>query len=199
MVAGIKWSLAIGQELKRELMSNVEPYSTTVESYCATEVILRIRRQNSFVYALVLGIPAMLGCLLSVGMFYYSLSQIGANDAKGPAPDADFATRRAWGESELKHHFRRAEQWVRKSEQITQDVGLVTGVAPIGGPNCFNSYWAESDASLNLQVIGRNGEGILCLPDVCADHPEYIFGLERDSTWTFNGKSSPLVAQKWER
>jgi len=172
------------------MMSNEEPYSTT-------EAILRIRRQSSFVYALVLGIPVMLGFLLFVGMFYYSLSQIGVNDAKGPAPDGDFATRRAWGESELKHHFLRVDQWVRESEQITQDVGLVTGVAPIGGPNCFNSYWAESDASLNLQVIGKNGEGTLCLPDVCADHPDYIYGLERGSRWTFNGESSPLIVKEW--
>ena len=178
-------------------MSNVEPYSTTIESYSTTEAILRRRRQNGFVYALVFGIPVLLGCLLFVGMFYYSLSQIGANDAKGPAPDADFATRRAWGESELKHHFKRVDQWVRTSEQITEDVGFVTGVAPISGPNCFNSYWAESDASLNLQVIGKNGEGVLRLPDVCADHPDYIYGLERDSTWTFNGKSSPLIVKEW--
>ena len=180
----------------RKLMLKAEQF-TTEEQYDTTEAILRIRRAHNRVWSSVAVALLMSVFLLPTLLFYYGLSTIGENDTKGPAPDADFATRREWGESELKHHFKRVDQWLRKADQITRDVGLVTGVAPIGGPNRFNSYFGESDASLNLQVIGKNGEGILCLPDVCADDPDYIYGLERGSTWTFNGRCSRLIVEDW--
>ena len=134
---------------------------TAEEQYDTTEAILRVRRAHNRVWSSVAVALLMSVFLLPALSFYYALSTIGEDDAKGPAPEADFATRREWGESELKHHFKRVDQWLRKADQITRDVGLVTGVAPIGGPNRFNSYFGESDASLNLQVIGKNGEGIL--------------------------------------
>ncbi len=159
---------------------------------------LKTRRKNSIIFSLILLLMMGIPFCCFVAMVCYSAGQFGADDTKGPAPNADYATRRAWGESELKHHFKRVDRWIRKSGQIAEDVGVVTGVAPIGAPNYFNSYWAESDASMNLQVIGTNGEGILCLPDVCADHPDYIYGLERDSKWTFNGISYPVIVKKSE-
>ena len=43
------------------------------------------------------------------------------------------------------------------------------GVAPIGGPNSYSEGFGECWADMNLQVIGKRGEGILRLEDVGYD------------------------------
>jgi len=119
------------------------------------------------------------------------ISSVGSENTDGPAPEASYAIRRQWGEEKLQHHFKAAEKWIYKSSQIAKDVGRVNRVAPIGSPNSFSASFGESEADMNLQVIGDKGEGVLCLPDFCADDPRNIYGFDRGS-WIFDERKYPI-------
>ena len=119
------------------------------------------------------------------------LFSVGSRQVDGPAPNASYSVRREWGEEKLQHHFKAAEKWIYQSSQIAKDVGKVNGVAPIGSPNRFGAGFGESWAALNLQVLGDKGEGILCLPDFCADDHRNIYGFDTGS-WTFENSKRPV-------
>ena len=130
--------------------------------------------------------------VLGYALMFLAMSSIGSGDTEGPAPEGSYAIRRAWGEEKLHHHFKAADKWVRESSQIAKDIGSVTGVAPIGAPNSFGSSFGESWASMNLQVVGTKGEGVLRLPNFCADDPNHLFGFDHDASWTFEDHRYPV-------
>ena len=126
------------------------------------------------------------------GYFVLCLASIDRQATDGPAPNANYEVRRQWGEEKLQHHFEAAEKWIHNSSQIANDVGAVTGVAPIGSPNSFGASFGESWAAMNLQVIGDQGEGVLHLPNFCADDDGNIHGFE-SGTWIFETHQSPTL------
>ena len=127
-------------------------------------------------------------------LMYSSSYGPGRGDYPAVAPDADFETRRAWGEQEMFDHFELAEKWVRQSSLIAEDVGTVTGVAPIGSPNRFyaGGFTDGAHCAMNLQVIGEKGEGLLTIPEVNVNNGYQLYGIAEESTWKF-GNHAPEV------
>ena len=129
--------------------------------------------------------------LLWVGVFFAAfyalaflvlmllLSGIDSATVYGPAPNDVFAVRRDWGQKNLPY-FNETEKWIRGSRQIANDIGKVTGVAPIGSPNKYGESFGEASSDMNLQVVGERGEGTLLLT-----------GLEywgsKDDKWRLRG------------
>ena len=128
-------------------------------------------------------------------MMYSSTYGPGRGDYPAVAPDADFATRRAWGQKEMFNYFTLTEKWVRASSLIAEDVGAVTGVAPIGFPNRFyaGGFTDGSHCAMNLQVIGEKGEGLLTLPEVNVNSMLDLYGIDEESSWNFEGQSDIIV------
>ena len=122
-------------------------------------------------------LSVVLGILLAAVFFmvfgavfvWFALSELDAANVDGPAPDGGYEVRRAWGEQNLREYFGAAEDWIRENQNIESDIGIVTGVAPIGGPNKYCNGFGECWATMNLQVIGEKGEGILSLSEVSFD------------------------------
>jgi len=52
-------------------------------------------------------------------------------------------------------YFDETEKWIRGSKQIADDIGKVTGVAPIGSPNTYGESFGETSSDMNLQVVGE--------------------------------------------
>ncbi len=126
-------------------------------------------------------------------LMYSSSYGPGRGDYPAVAPDADFETRRAWGEQEMFDHFELAEKWVRQSSLIAEDVGTVTGVAPIGSPNRFyaGGFTDGAHCAMNLQVIGEKGEGLLTMPEVNFNNiPSRI---SKESTWKFDDDPTEII------
>ena len=118
-----------------------------------------------------------------------STAEMKAASVDGSAPDASYEVRRSWGERNLHHHFVRVDQWIRASKEINDAIGNVIGVAPIGSPNSYHEGFGETWARMNLQVIGERGEGVLHLPDVCADDPQNLSGVEvNEQSWTHQAR-----------
>ena len=119
-------------------------------------------------------VRVLLSVLLWVGVFFaafYGLAflflmlVLGSYDSAtviGPAPNDVFAVRREWGQEKLPY-FDETEKWIRGSKQIADDIGKVTGVAPIGSPNNYGESFGEASSDMNLQVVGERGEGTLLL------------------------------------
>ncbi|MDB2687751.1 hypothetical protein N9Y42_11130 [Mariniblastus sp.] len=85
-----------------------------------------------------------------------------AASVEGPAPNATHALRRDWANSNnLKKYFTAAEQWIREDKSIEDKIGSVVGVAPTGGPNEYCEGFGECWATMNLEVIGDKGEGVV--------------------------------------
>lgn len=150
----------------------------------------RPRRQRRRVVLLAgLIVPLVLaGAAIGMSFMFFGCiaAELEESNVSGPAPNASYAMRRAWGEENLRHHFLRVDDWIRQSKQIADDIGTVTGVAPVGAPNSYGASFGESWARMNLQVIGEKGEGILYLPDVCADDTRKLHGVTlNDQSWTF--------------
>ena len=119
----------------------------------------------------------------------------GPNNSPAVAPNADFETRRAWGKNEMSEYLKYAEKWARKSSLIYEDIGFVTKVAPIGGPNRFHQggFTDGSYCSMNLQVIGTKGEGLLTLPKVYVNNMGQLYEISKHSTWKFEGKTEVIL------
>ena len=115
------------------------------------------------------------------------LSTIGSGSVEGPAPDGVYAVRRNWGQKNL-GYFDEVDKWIRSSQQIAKDIGTVRGVAPIGGPNSYSEGFGECWADMNLQVIGKRGEGILRLEDV---------GYDGTNAQNFKKKLHGLSLSRW--
>ena len=85
-----------------------------------------------------------------------------AASVEGPAPDATYALRRDWANNNnLKKYFTAAEQWIHEDKAIEDEIGSVVGVAPIGEPNRYCEGFGECWATMNLEVIGDKGEGVV--------------------------------------
>ena len=129
-------------------------------------------------------------------LMMYSFSYgAGRGDYPAVAPDADFETRRAWGKKEMFAYFELAEKWVRESSLIAEDVGKVTGVAPIGSPNRFyaGGFTDGSHCVMNLQVIGEKGEGLLTMPEVNVNNGYELYWIAENSTWKVQGHPTELI------
>ena len=129
-------------------------------------------------------------------LMMYSFSYgAGRGDYPAVAPDADFETRRAWGKKEMFAYFELAEKWVRESSLIAEDVGKVTGVAPIGSPNRFyaGGFTDGAHCVMNLQVIGEKGEGLLTMPEVNVNNGYELYGIAENSTWKVQGHPTELI------
>ena len=114
-------------------------------------------------------------CLLSVG----------SGSVDGPAPDQGFFARRAWGQHNL-HFFDEAEAWIQSSETIANDIGPVTGVAPIGGPNEFIEGFGECWSNMTLEVIGERGNGVIKFKGVTIEgRDQRLYGVDH-TRWTFS-------------
>ena len=133
--------------------------------------------------------------LFIYGFWAAMFSGPGFRESNGSAPDADYATRRQWGKTELVSYFDFMDKWVRKSELIREDIGKVTGVAPIGATNKYQAFFGDpANVEMNLQVIGERGEGILNLPEMAlCDVYDKTSGLHPKSTWKFNGQSTYIL------
>ena len=119
----------------------------------------------------------------------------GRGDYPAVAPDADFETRHAWGQQEMFEYFELTEKWVRDSSLIAEDVGTVTGVAPIGSPNRFyaGGFTDGAYCTMNLQVKGETGEGLLTLPIVNVNRMGQFYGIADNSTWTFGDETDLIL------
>lgn len=167
---------------------------STDDFYSAPNIESYRRRGSSpltFIFCFLLAF-FVLPPVLSTAFLMLCLSSLDGKSTDGPAPDASFSVRRQWGEEKLKHHFEAADKWARSSTQLAQDIGSVTGVAPIGAPNSFGSSFGESWSAMNLQVIGDKGAGVLYLPNFCADDPRHTFGFDTGS-WIFEGRRQPVL------
>ena len=103
--------------------------------------------------------------LFFVSLFWLMHLEMEAENVAGPAPDGDYSVRRKWGEQHLEAYLVSAENWIRKSQKIKNAIGNVDGIAPIKGPNKHGCSFGESWTTLNLQVIGPKGEGILTISE----------------------------------
>lgn len=145
----------------------------------ATNVFSTIAKALLLAAFLMLLIP--MGLMLV--LFFLMGREYDAVQEEGPAPVGSVAERRAWGEERLNDFFDRADKWAKKSSQIRGDIGRVIDVAPIGSPNSYGSSFGEAWASLNLQVIGTKGEGVLFLPEAVPDE---------NAAWIFDGIEHPV-------
>ena len=103
--------------------------------------------------------------LLIASFFWLVQLEMDAENIEGPAPDGGYKVRRAWGEDNLDVYFASADNWIKRSRKIENDIGKVYGVAPINSPNRHGCSFGESWTKLNLQVIGLEGEGVLTLTE----------------------------------
>ena len=114
-----------------------------------------------FSFLRVTSVLILFFALLSISFFYLLDLEMQASSVAGPAPEGEYNARRKWGEENLEAYLASAENWIKNNAKIENDVGKVHGVAPIRGPNKHGLSFGESWTTLNLQVIGRQGEGIL--------------------------------------
>ena len=135
--------------------------------------------------ALLMGAVAMFIAPIVIGFLFFILLgfESNASQESGPAPTGTVSERRAWGKERLRDFFTSADEWAHESSQIAADIGEVTSVAPIGAPNSYGRGFGEAWASLNLQVIGTRGEGVLFLPDAKPND---------DAAWIFEGHAYPV-------
>ena len=126
----------------------------TPEKMSIVRVLLSVLLRVVMIFAAFYGVAFLFLMLV--------LSDIDSATVKGPAPNDVFAVRRAWGQEKLPY-FDETEKWIRGSKQIADDIGKVTGVAPIGSPNNYGESFGEASSDMNLQVVGERGEGTLLL------------------------------------
>lgn len=176
--------------LNRGLMAHSAIQQTTANGSPVTRMLVRNLINLAIAFAVVTS-PIWGFALLMEFSFLFGP---GRGDYPAVAPDADFATRRAWGQKEMFDYFELTEKWVRESSLIAEDVGNVSGVAPIGSPNRFyaGGFTDGSYCTMNLQVIGENGEGLVTLPVVNVNRGYELYGIADNSTWKF-GDESDLI------
>ena len=103
--------------------------------------------------------------LLIASFFWLMHLEMNAENVDGPAPEGSYGVRRAWAEDNLNVFFTSADNWIKRSQKIENNIGKVYGVAPINSPNRHGCSFGESWTKLNLQVIGAEGEGFLTLTE----------------------------------
>ena len=111
----------------------------------------------------------------------------------GDAPQADFETRRAWGEKLYKPYLEHMDSWAARSALIQSDIGEVQRIAPIGFNHYQGGFTDGANAKMNLEVVGERGKGILHLPYVEIFSDGQLNNIGADATWTCNGKTEVIV------
>lgn len=120
-------------------------------------------------------------CVVATGFFSETKRQ---TDAQPGAPQADFETRRKWGERKFQEYLSSVEEWTRTAPVITTDVGRVIKVAPIGSPNRrIYGFTDGSCAIMQLEVVGEKGTGILLLPSVVMSYQLEIREIGDEASW----------------
>ena len=150
--------------------------------------------------ALIVGV--IMACFYGTVFLFFGVvfSGLGDQNPGGFAPNTQFAERRAWGQKEMRQYFEKVDQWVRKSELVTRDIGKVTDVAPIGWPNKVVTFFTDGPSvTMTLQVIGEHGEGVLNLPEVrlagyVKKDLKLPFGIDEESSWNFLGNSTLITS-----
>lgn len=111
----------------------------------------------------------------------------------GAAPQADFATRRAWGEDLFGPYLRHIDAWAAQAEVLHRDVGSIQRIAPTGGPNRYHPGFTDGAyAVMNLEVIGTTGQGVLFLPFVEVLRTNQLLGIG-EGRWKFAGQEHLVV------
>jgi len=179
---------------------SVATFSTRSHAAETLKTLVAPLRHPLIKIALIVG--GAMACLQVMAVLFMGavLSGLGDQNPDGYAPDTTYSERRAWGQREMRQYFDHADQWVRKSELIAGDIGKVNGVAPIGWPNKVVTFFTDGPSvTMNLQVIGERGEGVLNLPEV--QLPGYVkkdikvpFGIHEESSWNFQGNSTLITS-----
>lgn len=126
--------------------------------------------------------------LFFLGAEYLWLSY---QDPTAPAPEGLVPDRHAWGDSYLGSRYRNAGEQVNFSPLLREDVGTVTGVAPLGVPNFIaTTDDGEKGATLRLEVTGAGGRGIHRVGHL-ARTPSGDW-CARSLTWSSGGRSRTL-------
>lgn len=139
----------------------------------------------------VLGILG-LSVLLPVGTLVCLLSLSDAGG--GHAPQKDFTARRAWGERLYRPYLEHLDRWAANSALIRRDVGEVQRLAPVGFNKYHSGFTDGGYATMNLEVIGPRGTGILHLPQVEIWSTGQLHSIGEDATWTCHGKTEFIVS-----
>ena len=79
------------------------------------------------------------------------------------APVAGISVRQAWGEKEFGKHWKHVKDWIETSKLISENIGEIQDVAPIGKPNEKFHSFGESWSDMHLEVVGSKGTGVLFL------------------------------------
>ena len=85
------------------------------------------------------------------------------NSTNTGAPVAGIGIRQAWAENEFTGHWEHVQNWIGNSKLITESIGNIQDVAPIGKPNQKFYSFGEAWSDMNLEVIGTEGTGVLFL------------------------------------
>ena len=109
------------------------------------------------IFVLMMGAPFF----AAIGYAVLFEESSGPRGSQGPAPNGSFELRREWGEKNFAEHLAAAEKWIREDRNIKAHIGEVVRVAPIGGPNKYCEAFPYYYWKLNLQVIGKRGEGVM--------------------------------------
>lgn len=104
------------------------------------------------------------------------------------APDGSFEERREWGKNVYGTYLEYVDKWAAAAPLITGSVGAVSGIAPTGKPNYYQSCFTDGCyAAMNLEVVGETGRGILYLPHVQVSNyhsPQYSLEGIGEASWT---------------
>jgi hypothetical protein len=187
------WMLASGSILMSHLSKKIGATAPRAKTPWLIRFVM-----NLLIAMFILTSPAWIFLMMLEYSFRYGP---GRGDYPAVAPDADFQTRRAWGKKEMFDYFKLVDQWVRKSSLIAEDVGKVTGVAPVGSPNRFyaGGFTDGAHCKMNLQVVGEKGEGVLTLPVVNVNNSYRLYGIADSSTWKFGDETDliKLSGKSW--
>lgn len=99
--------------------------------------MIKIEHQRAFICA-----KTFLLVLLSVTLSACEKNQL-CNSAQTSAPPGTAQERHEWAVKTFGIVYQRVEDWTRNSKFIFAQVGNITSVAPIGGPNCENQFFTD--------------------------------------------------------
>jgi len=96
-------------------------------------------------------------------VLFFGCSFLCGCERNNGAPVAEISVRQAWGQAEFDCHWDYVKEWIESSELISESIGEIQDVAPVGKPNEKFYSFAESWSDMNLEVIGAKGTGVLSL------------------------------------
>lgn len=138
-------------------------------------------------------VSAFLAVLFLPGILLILCLEAEVRGRSGHAPQADFATRREWGERLYRPYLEYMDSWAALSPLIRSDVGDVQRIAPIGFNRYQGGFTDGAYAAMNLEVIGTHGTGILHLPYVEIWDNGQLNSIGESAKWTCNGKTEIIT------